>query len=170
VVQNPSDTKIATMHTKRILQIVIPMVTVLVLLLIVLLALVLKHRRAMKKHLLPISEKPQQTFLEHHLAGLRNWQKPKDAPTERSSDSIKVDPSHLSLHLAQPSPTHQAPRKLNWREFQERSRRRQLDRQNSGPLEPFHLKPKPASYWHKVYEEQEARKSWWEKLREKMGR
>jgi hypothetical protein len=164
------------MHTKHILQIIIPVVTVIVILLILLLALVLKHRRAMKKHLLPISEKPQQTFLARHLAGLRNWQKPKDTPTVRSSDSVKVDPGHFPLHLAQPSstqqpsPTHQPPRKLNWREFQERSRQRQLDRQNSGPSEPFHLKPRPASYWQKVYEEQEARKSWLEKLREKMRR
>jgi hypothetical protein len=150
--------------------VVVPTVISIVLFLLVVLALILKHRNGVRKYLLPVTEDPQRTFLQRHLYNLRSWRKPA---TTAPQHPVETDPRHIPF-LVHPPTSHQPQRayKETWQKFQERQRRRDLDRmtRNQKPKPKVEwLQPRSASYWRNAAKEMEAQRSWWEKLKEKLG-
>jgi hypothetical protein len=143
---------------KQLVLIVIPAVALGIALIITAIVIMLKLRRRSKRSLLPTTKKPQESFVQYHLSELREWQKP--AP-------LKADPNPIPF-LAQPAATHQPQRPIkgSWQQFKEKQQQRaQTPRL---PLEKWHLEPKGAAYWREVGKEMQARKSWWERLSDKL--
>jgi hypothetical protein len=157
--------------SKQLILIIVPTIAVVVAVAITAFFAMRKMRRSSQKNSLPMTEKPQSTFVQHHLTDLRRWEKPARPArptTDQASQPTKFDPGHLPF-LAQPSASHQPERstRLTWQQFKERQRQRDLEAQNPTPLGQWQFKPKGAAYWRQVGEEMEARKSWWQKLRDK---
>jgi len=170
---------------KQMILIVVPTVAAILLCIVIAIVLIYKHRHNSQKNLLPISAQsqpanPQQSFVQRHLEGIRSWSKPAPSQTDRLGQPLKTDPRHLSLSLAQPSSSHQPTRKVkgSYALYQERQAKKQEQRDREAgraseisgnwPFQPME-KPKPRSYWAQVGRETEARRTWWDKLRDKIG-
>ncbi|KAF2034209.1 hypothetical protein EK21DRAFT_108248 [Setomelanomma holmii] len=159
--------------------IIVPTAAVVVAVALTAFFVIRKMRRSARTNILPVNEKPDQTFLQNHLSGLRSWEKPP-CPPRPSTDhwygqARKTDPGHLPF-LAQPSATPSAEsskKSLTWQQFKERQRQRERDptrwREGPGPKPEWIHKPKDAAYWHQVAQEQEAQKSWLQRFRDKYG-
>ncbi|XPS78191.1 hypothetical protein M3J09_010209 [Ascochyta lentis] len=106
-----------------------------------------------------VNEKSQPTFVENHLEMLRAWQKPaKHAQT--------LHP----LNLAKPDTSHQ-PRRPTGMTFQDWQERQRNANTRPNHMHDFKLTGqglKSPAYWRKVGEEMEARKSWWEKTKDRL--
>jgi hypothetical protein len=148
----------------------------------------LTYKRCRKLNaLLPATEYPQldnsqQTILQRHIAGLRNWTKPRAARNEYPKHLLKVDPHDLSFNLPRPASSHQPmrPTKGSWSLHQERKAHlhTQEERHRAcGGAPDISLKwpfqqmerPKPASYWARRGRDMEAKKTWWNKLRDNLS-
>lgn len=103
--------------------------------------------------------KSQLTFVERHLETLRAWQKP-------SKQAQPPLPLYLAKSVAAQQPRR--PSSMTFKEWQERQRQTTL---RLNPMHEFKLSGvgvhSPA-YWKKVVEEMEARKSWWEKVKDRL--
>jgi hypothetical protein len=165
------------MHASKVLRIVIPTALVMVLILVIVFVLVLKHRRSAKKYLLPVNEKPGQSFVHRHLEALRSWRKSTATATNAPPQTTtKPDPRHTPF-LTQPPTSHQpdSAYKDTCQQFKERQQQRDQDRMTRQPEqegekpEGVRLKPRSASWWRNAVKEMEAQRPWWEKLKDKLG-
>ena len=105
------------------------------------------------------TEKPQPTFVECHLEGLRAWHKPTDMA------QLPLPP-----YPAKPDAVHQSrgPAGMSYQGWQERQRNATM---RLNPMHEFKLTGagvKGPAYWKKITEEMKARKSWWEKAKDKL--
>ncbi|KAH7385396.1 hypothetical protein DE146DRAFT_204226 [Phaeosphaeria sp. MPI-PUGE-AT-0046c] len=156
---------------KQLILIVLPVVALSLALIVTAIAIIVKMRRRAQLQILPTAQKSVQppSFTEAHLANLREWQKPANsASMNDSSSTIKTDPGHLPF-LAQPCATLQKPQKGSWELFKEKQQQRALNKENAQPVSAWHHKPKGPGYWREVGKQMEARKTWWEKVRDRAG-
>jgi hypothetical protein len=153
-----SNNQIMSSDKSQLILIIVPAIAVAVLLIATSIAITRKLRHRSQSPLLPTREKP--AFTQHHLGSLRNGQKPK------------ADPGHLPF-LAEPTASHQPQRPVKeaWQHFQdEEKRRRKMNQQEYGqPAGRWDHVPKSAAYWRQVGREMAARRTWWEKVKNKMG-
>jgi hypothetical protein len=142
---------------KQLILVVVPAIAVAVLLIATSIAIMRKLRRRSQRTLLPTQEKPG--FTRHHLDSLRNWQKPK------------ANPGHLPF-LTKPTASHQpqGPVKGTWQQFKDSQRQREMTAQECWqPAGEWRHAPKRAAYWRQVGRQMAARRTWWEKVKDKMG-
>ncbi|KAH7084116.1 hypothetical protein FB567DRAFT_75627 [Paraphoma chrysanthemicola] len=152
---------------------VFPIVAIVAVVVAITTFFIIHKRRKSRKNVLPMTKHPESAFLREHLTGLRSWEKPAAATypaTNRFPQPLKVDAGHLPF-LAQPSSSHQPERstRLTWQQYKERQHQRGLKAQNHPPPGQWKFKPKGPAYWRQVGRDMEARKSWWQKLRDKCG-
>jgi hypothetical protein len=129
------------------------------------------HPQAASLFLLPTTEKPPAGFTQKHLSTLRGWEKPATTTPENNAwSTFKTDPGHISF-LAEPVASHQPqrPAKGTWQQFKEKQQQRAMQTQASKPLEKWHFQPKGSAYWREVGREMQARKTWWEKMKDLVG-
>jgi hypothetical protein len=177
--QMPSD-------PKQVVLVVIPTVALSIALLITLIVILVKMRRRSQREILPTSQNSAPaasvvqppTFTERHIANLRGWQKPADSASTINSTptsinnaypTIKTDPSHHAFQLSQPPAAQQKPQKGSYAAFMENRAQRALANENVQPLGEWHHKPKGPAYWREVGKEMEARRTVWEKMKERVG-
>jgi hypothetical protein len=143
---------------KQLILIIVPAIAVAVLLIATSIAITRKLRHRSQRPLLPTTEKPG--FTQDRLGLLRNWQKPK------------ADRGHLPF-LAEPTASHQPQRPVKgaWQQFQDKEeRRREMNQQECGQSAgKWDHVPKSAAYWRQVGRDMAARRTWWEKMQNKMG-
>lgn len=166
---------------KQVILIVVPVVALSIALITLFIVIFIKMRRRFERQILPTAQKSgpamsavQQppNFTQRHLANLRDWQKPTNpasASIVTAYATIKTDSSHRTFQLAPPSAAHQKSQKGSWQQFQEKKQQRALARENAPPIGKWHHKPKGPAYWCEVGKEMEARKTWWEKAKDRVG-
>ncbi|CBX99160.1 hypothetical protein IAQ61_000716 [Plenodomus lingam] len=138
-----------------------------------------------KESLLPITynHEPRPAFSDRHLAHLRDWQKPPISsggilPLRLGQPKAQYPPHPPMINLqipalAVPENSHQPQRpyhKITWQQFQDRKRDRdpmadeyhRRVRENWQPSKPLNY-----AYWKQYGEEMEARKTVWEKVKDK---
>ncbi|KAH9871063.1 hypothetical protein J1614_006637 [Plenodomus biglobosus] len=166
-------------------KIVLPIVVVTVLILLLIFRPANSFRSSRKEEsILPIAShhEPPSRFSERHVAELRNWRQapvssggllPLHLGQPQPQDPPHPDMAELQIStLAQPDNTHQPQRayKLTWQQFQDRKRNRDpmaddYHRRNRENWQP--CKPRNVEYWKQYAEEMEARKTLWEKVKDK---
>lgn len=142
---------------QQLILVIVPAIAVTVLLIITAIAFICKLRLSLQRSLLPMREKPLASFTQSHLNTLREWKKPK------------TDAGHIPF-LARPGPSHQPqrPAKGAWQQSKEKQRAVPTQPSNE-PLEKWHHQPKGLAYWREVGKEMQARKTWWEKMKNRVG-
>ncbi|KAL6708009.1 hypothetical protein ACN47E_003443 [Coniothyrium glycines] len=167
-------------RTSAKIYLIVPL-AIFVLFIVLLLVWRFTRRKKAATTLLPLTLTPQPpreelTFVQRHIDALRAWRKP----------SIPVDPSNSSrltqtssavelLHIptlrAPPAAAQPGRKKMDYKEFIQRQRRRDPNadenhrhvRESWVPIAPRR------EHWRRVGEEMEARKTPWEKAKDKIG-
>ncbi|KAF1913093.1 hypothetical protein BDU57DRAFT_581586 [Ampelomyces quisqualis] len=157
---------------KQVILVVVPAVAVAFLIICTSIAIIRKLRRSSQRSLLPMTQKPPTSFTQNHLNTLRGWENPAATTPENGTwSSITTDSGHITL-LAQPVASHQPQRlaKGAWQQFKEKQQQRATQTHAiNKPLEKWHLQPKGPLYWREVGREMQARKTWWEKTKDRVG-
>ncbi|KAF2849754.1 hypothetical protein T440DRAFT_469154 [Plenodomus tracheiphilus IPT5] len=166
-------------------KIVWPTVAVLVLILLSIFRPAHWCRSSRKKEsLLPVTHhhEPRPTFSERHLAHLRDWRQPPVSSggllplhlgQPRTQGPSPLGMTELQIPtLARPDSAHQPQRayKMTWQQFQDRQRNRDpmADEYHRHVCESWQpSKPRNYQYWKKYAEDREARKTIWEKVKDK---
>jgi hypothetical protein len=151
---------------RQFVLVIVPCIALGIALIITGIVVARKLQRNARRNALPVTEK---TFLQRHLESLRYWQTPV---ASASCSAFEADPNHIPLTLAQPAPTHPPSSTTNpsWKKFQDEQKRRQIQAEQPAiPFEPWVYRPKGPAYWCQVGQEMQARRSWWEKMKDRMG-
>jgi hypothetical protein len=89
-------------------------------------------------------------------------------PTNRFDSATEIEMQHIS-EPTQPDPTH-SPRRSAYQNWLDRARRyRSSERHRRARETPQYLDPVRIAYWQQETERMMARRSWWEKLKNKFG-
>jgi hypothetical protein len=151
---------------KQLVLIIVPVVVVAFAIIITAATVQLRRRR--RCTLLPTTEP---LFTKQHIASLRGWQKPQapDPPMDSPWPKLKTDPNHRPF-LAAPTASHQPERPIQkgaWQKFKEKQAQRKEGVKE--PIEKWHHQPQGPAYWKEVGKHMQAKKTGWEKLKDKLG-